>query len=124
MNTKVTEGSDNASEQKLLEYGLALEAVKKGEIIARKGWNGKNLFVFARPADTLDADMIVSKVKSLPGSFKEKILQLIPEGTVAVDVKIDFSTYLCIYDGNKRLVTNGWVASTGDTFANDWYIVK
>ena len=29
-----------------MNFGLAIEAAKMGERIARKGWNGKNMYVF------------------------------------------------------------------------------
>jgi hypothetical protein len=31
-----------------LTFGLAIEAAKKGHKIARKGWNGKGLYVIYR----------------------------------------------------------------------------
>lgn len=41
-----------------LNFGAAIEAVKQGKLIARKGWNGKGMFVFQRPSDELDVDFI------------------------------------------------------------------
>lgn len=29
-----------------MKFGEALEAVKEGKLIARSGWNGKDMFVF------------------------------------------------------------------------------
>lgn len=29
-----------------LNFGLALEAIKKGEKVARKGWNGKGMYIY------------------------------------------------------------------------------
>lgn len=48
-----------------MRFGEALEAVKEGKLIARCGWNGKGMFVFLRPEDSLSTEMVVNKVKSL-----------------------------------------------------------
>lgn len=47
-------------------FGDALEAVKKGKRAARIGWNGKGMFIFIRPADELNIEFVVDKMKSLP----------------------------------------------------------
>ena len=35
-----------------MTFGLAIEALKKGHRVARKGWNGKNMFLFLVPGST------------------------------------------------------------------------
>jgi len=114
-----------------LSFGAAIEAVKNGELIAREGWNGKGMFVFMRPADLLDCDMIMHKVKSLPQSFKQHITAKFAhtaseeeKGKGPKDTHIEFSAYLCLYSDPHKKVNNAWVASTGDLMAEDWYIVK
>ena len=113
-----------------LTFGEALEAAKEGRLIQRLGWNGKGLFVFMRPADALDCDMIIHKVKSLPQSFKDLIVGDFSHSKVEEEqgmgpksVTIEFSAYLCLYDPNTRKVNNAWVASTGDLMASDWVII-
>ena len=56
-----------------MNFGEAIEAVKNGALIARAGWNGKGMFVFKRPEDSLSTEMIINRVKSLPDSFKRWI---------------------------------------------------
>ena len=51
-------------------FGQALESLKRGHLVTRKGWNGKGMFIFMRPEDSLPTNMIVNQVKSLPESFK------------------------------------------------------
>lgn len=94
-------------------YGAALEAVKQGKRVAREGWNGKGMFVFQRPADTLPEDFL-PKVKSLPETVKGFLASR--GGAVA------FTAYLCMYAADGSIV-NGWLASQTDMLAEDWAIL-
>jgi hypothetical protein len=54
-----------------LGFDFALLALKSGKLVRRSGWNGSGQFVFIRPADSLEVEMIIDKVKSLPKSLKD-----------------------------------------------------
>lgn len=101
-------------------FGQALESLKRGHLVARKGWNGKGMFIFMRPEDSLPTDMIVNQVKSLPESFKRWVAN--NHGDSATD-KIKFTAYLCMKAADGT-VANGWLASQTDMLANDWMIVE
>lgn len=84
-----------------MNFGLALEAAKQGERVARKGWNGKNQYV-----------EIATCI-----SYKNSAGEI---------VNVDHCNI-----GNKALafvgtsgVQIGWLASQADMLADDWYIVK
>lgn len=96
-------------------FGQAIEAAKQGYRIARAGWNGKGMFVFQRPEDILDIDMVVNRVKSLPESVKEHF-RFSPQSVVR------FTAYLCMFAADKSIV-NGWLASQTDMLAEDWAIL-
>lgn len=108
-----------------LPFGPAIEALKQGKKVARSGWNGKGIFIFMRPSDKLEVNMIVHKVKSLPNSVKgffgSKTNPNNPDRLDGSD-KIDFTAYLCMYAENGSIV-NGWLASQTDMIAEDWYIL-
>lgn len=87
-----------------------MEALKEGKRVSRKGWNGKGMFVFMRPADTLDK-AFVPKVKSLPDSVKSFLAQQ--------ERDIEFLAYLCMWSADGKVV-NGWLASQTDMLAEDW----
>jgi hypothetical protein len=55
-----------------MNFGEALQVVKNGGLAQRAGWNGKGMFIFMRPGDTLKTSFI-SQVKSLPESVKKWI---------------------------------------------------
>ena len=87
-------------------FGQALESLKRGHLVTRKGWNGKGMFIFMRPEDCL--------------SFKKWIAN--NYGDSEID-KIKFTAYLCMKAADGTVV-NGWLASQTDMLANDWMIVK
>lgn len=110
---------------KSLTFGQAIEAAKEGKLIARKGWNGKNMFVFMRPSDELTPSFIVDKVKSLPQSLKDRINREYGDETHYVsgeEIKIKFTAYLCMKAADGTIV-NGWLASQTDMLSEDWEIL-
>jgi hypothetical protein len=111
----------------LVPFGIALEALKQGKRVAREGWNGKGMFVFMRPADELNIEFVVDKVKSLPQSVKDFYLQdIINESGERLHVEendtVKFTAYLCMkaFDGT---IVNGWLASQTDMLSEDWIVL-
>jgi hypothetical protein len=105
-----------------LTFGQAIELVKEGKLISRKGWNGRNMFIFMRPADYLSVNMIVHQVKSLPQAVKNYFARKTdPDAPDRLDgeSKIWFTPYLCMKAADGSIV-NGWLASQTDMLSNDW----
>lgn len=94
-------------------FGIAIEYLKQGFRVARSGWNGKGMFIFMRPEDTLAADFI-PKVKSLPESVRNFLIEQ--------KRNVKFGSYLCMYAADGTIV-NGWLASQTDILAEDWQIL-
>lgn len=101
-------------------FGQALESLKRGHLVTRKGWNGKGMFIFMRPEDSLPTNMIVNQVKSLPESFKRWVSDNYEDSETD---KIKFTAYLCMKAADGTVV-NGWLASQTDMLANDWMIFE
>jgi hypothetical protein len=95
------------------DFGQALAAAKAGKRVSRVGWNGKGMFVFQRPGDTLSASFL-PQVKSLPQTVKDFL--------VAQNRDIPFLPYLCMWSATGEVV-NGWLASQTDMLATDWCIL-
>ena len=95
---------DTCCEDKTVQYfdfGTAIQAVKQGKSVARKGWNGKHQYVelatcisYKGPAGEI--------VNAHHNSIGNKALAFI--GTSGVQL--------------------GWLASQADMLAEDWYIVE
>jgi hypothetical protein len=110
-----------------LNFGLALEALKKGLMAARTGWNGKGMFIFMRPAAELHVDFVAREIKSLPQSVKDYYLQdcIDDKGkplTLSPDDVVKFTPYLCLKAADGTIV-NGWLASQTDMLSDDWKIL-
>lgn len=105
-----------------MNFGQALEEVKKGNLVTREGWNGKGMFIFQRPEDTLPITILLG-AKSLPKSVKdyyELKNQPIVENNLP---KIKFTAYLCMKAADDTIV-NGWLASQTDMLSEDWQLFK
>lgn len=90
-----------------LTFGLAIEAVKKGSKIARKGWNGKNMFVVYQ--------------KGYPDGISSNKQTAEAWGINEGDLFI-VRPYLQLKtaDGSHAM----WSPSTSDCLAEDWKIVE
>ena len=84
-----------------MNFGLALEAAKKGKRISRRGWNGK-------------------------GQYVELATGIAYKNSAGEIVNVDHAAI-----GNAALafvgtsgVQLGWLASQADMLADDWYIVE
>lgn len=98
----------------LINFGEAIELLKQGKSIRRRGWNGKGLVVFKQVPSHIGSD-IIPKMQSLPQSAKDIII----EGTGF----IDYTNQCLIYDKNVGRA-DSWVPSISDIFAEDWEIVR
>ena len=85
-----------------LSFGLAIEAAKMGKRIARKGWNGKGMYVFL--ADEMDFHTYADL-----SEFEES-------GVKVLDC-------LCMRTADGSICP-GWLASQSDILADDWHIVE
>ena len=108
-----------------LNFGQAVEALKNGKMVARKGWNGKGMFIFMRPADTILTGAI-GKIKSLPESVKnwidKNVDDKINQGEIGL-IPVKFTAYLCMKAADNSIV-NGWLASQTDILAEDWTTIE
>lgn len=89
-----------------LNFGLALEAAKKGAKISRKGWNGKGMWVVYR----------TGYPEGIPCNKNTADAVGIPEGTL---FKVQPYLQMKCVDGSFQM----WLASQSDMLADDWVIV-
>lgn len=101
-------------ETKVFDFGEAIKSLKAGHAIARKGWNGKNLFI-VKQIPAIVEGLIIDKIQSLPNSCKELLKQ--KEGVPI----IKYTNQMLIINADGR--ADSWVPSSSDVFAEDWYIV-
>ena len=80
-----------------MPFGLAIEALKKGKKVARKGWNGKGMYLFL--ADGQDLTSCFSS-----GDFQ-------------------CASSVCMKTAQNNICV-GWLASQADMLADDWMFVE
>lgn len=97
-----------------LNFGLALEALKSGKKIARKGWNGKGMFLFLLPAKEVHKSVV----------FDEMLIEAMNEQVERDTFEYLPSIQMWTTDSNGRKgVLTGWLASQTDMLSNDWVIL-
>ena len=92
-----------------LNFGDAIKALKEGKKVARKGWNGKNMYLWLKPAVTITAewckDPMLKEIVDTNGGEAEAL------GTI------------CMKTADNKILT-GWLASQTDMLCEDWVIVE
>ena len=105
-------------------FGQALESLKSGFLITRKGWNGKGMFIFMCPANQLPIDFVAKDIKSLPTGVKQYYAQdLENRSENPEEDTVEFTAYLCMKAADGTIV-NGWLASQTDMLSDDWMIFE
>ena len=92
-----------------MTFGMAIEAMKRGAKVARKGWNGKGMYLWLLPAANVKAEWC-----------KEEHLKALAEqngGEFECLASIRMKTA-------ENKVLTGWLASQTDMLADDWVIVE
>ena len=84
-------------------FSRALGELKKGGKVARKGWNGKGMFLFLVPGSTF-------KVNRAP------LMGIYPEGT-----EIKYHAHVDMKTAQGDVVP--WLCSQTDMLAEDWQLV-
>lgn len=95
-----------------MTFGMAIEAMKRGAKVARKGWNGKGMWLCVPFCDGLK-EVHATGIWGKPNA--EYALQ--NGGTVKVMPYVTMKTA----DG---AIVMGWLASQTDMLAEDWEVVE
>lgn len=91
-----------------MTFGMAVEAMKRGAKVARRGWNGKGMYIWVMPGSTVSGcnqvtDPHLAEIDKAEGEIR--FLGSIRMRTATGDV------------------LTGWLASQTDMLAEDWEIV-
>lgn len=88
-----------------MNFGQAIEALKMGKKVARKGWNGKGMFLWLKPAATIKAEWC-----------KDPMLRAITEKNGGEILALGT---ICMFTAQKEILS-GWLASQTDMLSEDW----
>ena len=110
----ISKGETSITTLPRMSFGIAIQALKFGFSIRRRGWNGNGLIVFKQIPAHIESD-VIPNMQSLPQSAKDKILK--------TKGYIDYTSQCLIYNTNTGRA-DSWVPSISDMFAEDWEIVS
>lgn len=101
---KQEENTMNNEQKKAVDmtFGDALEAMKDGQRVARKGWNGKGMYVFLAYEPDFVTDADISAFDQMEVEVGDMLVMKTAQNTFQP----------------------GWLASQADMLAEDWYIVE
>jgi hypothetical protein len=91
-----------------LTFGDAIAALKDGKRVARKGWNGKGMYLWLLPAAMVKAELC-----------REPHLKKVAEANGG---EIEALGSIRMMTADKKVLT-GWLASQSDMLAEDWEIL-
>lgn len=94
--------------ESVFSFGEAVKYLKRGLKVARKGWNGKGMYLFLGRdfSLTTDADLGEYTAENEDGSYEAEI-----------------GDSICMRTEDKSIVV-GWLASQTDMLADDWIFVE
>jgi hypothetical protein len=91
----------------VMDFGEALVHLKRGACVARKGWNGKGMFLTLQKGCEVDGSLMRNEnAKKFYANNKVKICP-------HIDMKAADGSYVV-----------GWLASQTDLLAEDWVLVN
>lgn len=97
-----------------VNFGGAIDLLKAGLAVRRKGWNGKGLFIVKQVPAHITGD-IIPNMQSLPQSAKNILMS-------RENPHIDYTNQMLIINPDGR--ADSWVPSVSDVFAEDWEVVS
>lgn len=92
-----------------MTFGMAIEAMKRGKKVCRKGWNGKGMYLWLLPADNVKAEWC-----------KEGHLKALAEQNGG---EFECLASIRMKTADNKVLT-GWLASQTDMLSEDWMIVE
>ena len=92
-----------------MTFGMAIEALKRGKKVARRGWNGKGMYLWLLPAANVKAEWC-----------KEEHLKALAEQNGG---EFECLASIRMKTADNKVLT-GWLASQTDMLAEDWVVVE
>lgn len=95
-----------------MTFGKAIKAMKKGNKVARAGWNGKGMFIYLVRGQEVPYE-----------NLRNEALLALSSTPVNETRTIRINPHIDMYAADGSIVV-GWLASQTDMIATDWGIVE
>lgn len=97
---------DKNNEEAIMNFGEAIKALKLGKRVARKGWNGKGIFIKLKKGEPLNTP-------------NNRFNEVMTHDFIYID-----TTGLRTNNPNAPMDRVPWLASQTDMLADDWVVVE
>ena len=88
-------------------FGKAIESLKLGCRVTRKGWNGKGMFLWLKPATMVKSEWC-----------KDPLLKELADNNGG---EVEALGTICMKTADNKILT-GWLASQTDILSDDWML--
>ena len=94
-----------------MDFGKAIAALKEGKKVTRRGWNGKGMYLWLKPA---------TKIKT-EWCRDPELIKLCEENGGEIEALGTICMFTHDSTGRKAILT-GWLASQSDMLLEDWEV--
>lgn len=101
-----------------MDFSQALLALEEGSFVARKGWNGKGMFIYRVEASDPTYDQLRGRCKDAIDYAHATDNEL-----HAANEVVHINTHIDMKAADGSIVV-GWLASQTDMAATDWMVIK
>lgn len=95
-----------------MNFGQAIEALKQGKRVTRKGWNGVGMFLWLKPATVIKTEWC-----------KDPLLHNLADGNGGEILGLGTVCMFTHDSTGRKAILTGWLASQSDMLSEDWEIV-
>ena len=92
-----------------MNFGQAIELLKAGKKVTRRGWNGRGMYLWLMPAATIKAEWC-----------REPELKRLAEQNGGEIEALGSIRMFTVNSAGRRAVLTGWLASQTDMLSEDW----
>ena len=91
-----------------INFGLAVEAMRRGKRVARSGWNGKGMWLAYSPGNAVEPGKLWSPAAAAWSAARGVATEVLP--------------YIIMKTADDKIVP--WLASQTDILAEDWAVLE
>ena len=92
-----------------MDFGKAIELLKAGKKVTRRGWNGKGMFLWLKPGTEIKSEWC-----------KDPVLKELAEQNGGTILGIPTICMFTHDSTGRKAILTGWLASQSDMLLEDW----
>ena len=92
-----------------MDFGKAIELLKAGRKVTRRGWNGKGMFLWLKPGAEIKAEWC-----------KDPVLKKLAEDNGGTIIGLPTICMFTHDSTGRQAILTGWLASQSDMLLDDW----